>query len=173
MKSIEPPDVHHLRAALGWLDLGNDLEATRDLERISAELRVHPDVLEVRWQICARAKKWDACVVIARAIRRLDPNRYSGWLDLAYSLRRAAHAGLPAAWDALLPAAEKFPDEPLISFNLSCYACQLGRLEDACHWLRRAFAIAARTGAKKRLRLMALNQPDLEPLWRKIGQLIR
>ncbi len=173
MKPIEPPDLHHLRAALGWLDLGNDLEAALDLDKIAPKLRVHPDVLEVRWQICARAKKWDTCVVIARAVRTLDPNRSSGWLDLSYSLRRVAHAGVPAAWEALLPAAEKFPAEPLIPFNLSCYACQLVRLEDACHWLRRAFAIAAKTGEQKRYRVMALNQPDLEPLWRKIGQLTK
>ena len=124
------------------------------------------DVLEVRWQIYAKEQKWDACLDIANAIIELDRNRRSGWIDGAYALRRSAGGGLKAAFDALLPAAEKFPLEPLIPLNLSCYACQMGRLEVACDWLRRTFAVAAKTGSKKRFRLMALHEPD----WNRSGK---
>ena len=78
MKPLPPPDKHHLRAAQGWLELGNALEANEELERIAPELRAHPDVLEVRWHIYAHAKKWDACVDIAEAIIKLAPNRPDG-----------------------------------------------------------------------------------------------
>jgi hypothetical protein len=30
-----------------------------ELDNITPELRVHPAVLEVRWQIYAKAKRWD------------------------------------------------------------------------------------------------------------------
>jgi hypothetical protein len=40
----------------------------------------------------------------------------------------------------------------------------IGRLEDAKHWLRKAFKI----GDPFRIKLMALKDPDLEPLWREI-----
>ena len=173
MKTLEAPDIHHLRAASGWLMLGNYAEANEDLERISPHLRVHPDVLEVRWQIYAKAEKWSACAEIANAVVRLDPNRTSGWIDRAYSLRRGINGGPKAAFDSLLPAVEKFPAEPLIPFNLSCYACQVGQMQDACKWLRRAFAVAAQSGHKKRFKLMALEEPDLGPLWRAIGELIK
>src|SRR5882724_3857567 len=113
MKTLEAPDIHHLRAASGWLMLGNYAEANEDLERISPHLRVHPDVLEVRWQIYAKAEKWSACAEIANAVVRLDPNRTSGWIDRAYSLRRGINGGPKAAFDSLLPAVEKFPAEPL------------------------------------------------------------
>src|SRR6058998_1823275 len=102
MKAIEPPDLHHLRAASGWLLLGNDLEATEDLERINPQLHTHPDVLEVRWQICARA------------IVEIDPNRASGWIGWAYAIRQVTGGGLQAAFDILLSVAEKFPAEPMI-----------------------------------------------------------
>ena len=55
MKPIEPPDAFHLSAAVGWLMLGNPDEAEEELGNITPGLRIHPDVLEVRWQICADA----------------------------------------------------------------------------------------------------------------------
>jgi hypothetical protein len=61
---LKPPDSHHLKAAEGWLELGNYLEANEELERIQPRVRAHPLVLEVRWTICAKAKKWEACVEI-------------------------------------------------------------------------------------------------------------
>src|ERR1043166_9428290 len=53
MTRLEPPDTHHLSAAVGWLELGNPAEAGEEIARISPAALEHPDVLEVRWQICA------------------------------------------------------------------------------------------------------------------------
>ena len=170
MKPIEPPDLHHLRAAMGWLELGNPREASEEFKQIAPALQVHPDVLEIRWEICAMAKEWDACVDIAGAIVELAPDRPFGWIGRAYSLRRVEGGGLMAAFVTLLPVADEFPAEPMIPFCLSCYTCQLGRLEDARAWLQRAFAVASLTGAKKRLQHMALEEPDLEPLRRKTAK---
>jgi hypothetical protein len=39
MNPLSPPDTHHLRAAEGWLELGNHLEANAELENIMPELR--------------------------------------------------------------------------------------------------------------------------------------
>jgi len=66
----------------------------------------------------------------------------------------------------LLPAAETFPGEPTIPYNLSCYACQLQRLAEARTWLRRAFQL----GDKDKLKAMALADPDLQPLWEEIRE---
>ena len=71
---------------------------------------------------------------------------------------------LQKAWDALLPAFDKFPKEPTIPFNLACYACQLRQLEVARNWLKRAVAI----GGEEKIKRMALSDPDLEPLWGEI-----
>ena len=62
----------------------------------------------------------------------------------------------------------KRPAEPMIPFGLACYACQMGRLEEGRFWLRKAFSTAKSSGREKRLRSMALDQPELEPLLRKI-----
>jgi hypothetical protein len=167
MKPIEPPDLHHLRAAMGWLELGNHQEANEEFKQIAPALQVHPDVLEIRWEICAMAQEWDICVDVSGAIVELAPDRPFGWIGRAYSLRRAEGGGSMAAFMTLLPVAYEFPAEPMIPFDLSCYTCQMGRLDDARAWLHRAFAVASLTGEKKRLKIMAQEEPDLEPLRRK------
>ena len=61
-KSLGHLDCLHLQAAQGWLELGDHLEADKELDEITPQLRAHPDVLEVRWQVYAHAEKWKACV---------------------------------------------------------------------------------------------------------------
>ena len=53
-----------------------------------------------------------------RALLRRAPSARSGWLHQAYALRRVPDGGVQKAWEALLPAFEKFPKEPTIPFNL-------------------------------------------------------
>jgi hypothetical protein len=86
MKPLGHPDSFHLQAAVGWLELGNFTEANEELENITPQLRAHPDVREVRWQVYAAAKKWEACVDIAAAITKLAPNRELGWIHRSYAL---------------------------------------------------------------------------------------
>ena len=162
--NLEPPDSHYLSAAIGWLELGLPRESEGELERISKEYQQHPDVLEVRWVICAEAKRWETALEVARALLRKAPSRSSGWLRHAYSLRRASRNGLRQAWEALLPAYDKFPEEATIPYNLSCYACQLEHLEEARTWLRRAL----KTGDRTKIKQMALADTDLQPLWDEI-----
>jgi tetratricopeptide (TPR) repeat protein len=165
IKPLEPPDSIHLKAAEGWLELGNHIETNEELEKISPQLRVHPDVLELRWQIYAKDGQWEPCVDIARALTKLAPARPHGWIHLAYSLHELKRT--KEAWDVLIPVVDKFPKEYLMRYNLACYACQLENLEEAWRWLEQAFDI----GDSKQLKLMALDDPDLEPLWANIGEI--
>ena len=164
MKPIDVPDLHHLNAALGWLELGNQVEAHAELDSIAPVLRSHPAVLELRWQIYAKEKKWDACVGIAAELVATNPEDHGNWLNHAYALRRATFGGLAPAEKVLLEARQKFPREWMIPYNLACYACQLGRLEDARNWLAMAFNV----GDPKKIKAMALEDPDLDPMWPEI-----
>ncbi|MDB6112704.1 MAG: hypothetical protein JWR69_4454 [Pedosphaera sp.] len=47
MNPLAPPDSQHLKAAQGWLELGIHVEANAELDKITATLRSHPDVLEL------------------------------------------------------------------------------------------------------------------------------
>jgi predicted Zn-dependent protease len=167
MSALEPPETHYLSAAIGWLELGNPVEAKTELARMTQASRRNPDVLEVEWAIHAAQNDWSAGVLAAQTLMQVDPKRASGWLHYAYALRRVAGGGLQAAWEGLIPASEKFPDEPTIAYNLSCYACQMARTDDARKWLQRALKI----GDRERIKQMALKDADLEPLWEEIRQL--
>src|SRR5580765_5358025 len=62
---LQPSDSFHVRAAQGWLELGNHLEANEELEEITPVQKAHPTVLFVRWDIYAMAKKWDYAAMLA------------------------------------------------------------------------------------------------------------
>jgi predicted Zn-dependent protease len=81
MKPLPHPDNKHLEAAEGWLELGNWKEANEELENITPQLRAHPFVLEVRYQIYAKAKKWEGAVEIARTLSEMLPNNSWGLIN--------------------------------------------------------------------------------------------
>ena len=167
MKPLEPPDVFFVEAAHGWLGLGSIEEASAELANLTGASRNHPDVLEVRWEICAARERWNEGLQVARELLLHAPDRSSGWLHQAYALRRVPEGGVRQAWTALLPAFDKFPTEAIIPFNLSCYACQLKLLDAARVWLKRAAVL----GGKDRIKKMALADRDLEVLWLEINSL--
>ena len=156
--------MHRLNAALGWLGLNCPADARTELDAISSAHQSHPDVLEARWLLCAHEQIWRDALVVADCELAAAPDEAAGWLHRAYALRRVPGGGLAQAWDALLPAADKFPAEPVIAYNLGCYACQMQELNASRLWLQRAMA----AGGKEKIRKMALEDDDLKPLWPEI-----
>jgi tetratricopeptide (TPR) repeat protein len=167
-QQLDSPDIHHLLAAQGWLELENPSEAGEEIARISPENLDHPDVLEVRWAVCAAGERWEAGLEVAETLLRAAPDRASGWLHRAYALRRTKGGGLQRAWEALRPGYEKFPKAEVIPYNLGCYAAQMGRLDEAWEWLHKAMEA---TGDVDVIKNMALADADLQALWERIRTL--
>jgi len=159
-------DARHAQASEGWLVLGDLKEATTELDQISSEGQKNPFVLEVRWRIHSVARNWDACLQISEALIESNPGEAQHWILLAYAKRRSSMGGLEAAHEVLLNSQKKFPDEPLIAFNLACYNAQLGKLKTARDWLNSALCLgnAINPSFEKELRAMSLEDPDLKPL---------
>jgi predicted Zn-dependent protease len=164
MDTLPHPDSLHLESAKGWIILGDLKEASCDLGRIAKKWQTHPDVLEVRFAIYSKAKKWNVCMELAAAMLDLAPNRPTAWINSARTLHELEQT--EDAWNALYSVRDRFPRVPAIPYNLACYACKLGRLEDSRKWLRKAFALG---GAE--FRRMARTEADLRPLWDKIKKL--
>jgi len=162
MKPLEPPDCHYLAAAEGWLGLGDCVEAERELDRVSYPSRAHPEALRVRYHVYEATGKWELAAETAQTLCQLLPYRPFGWIHLAYSLHELKRTR--EAYNVLLPVADKFPEEYILRYNLACYACQLGNIEEARQWLEKAIALAGSSEVKK----TALNDPDLQPLWTEI-----
>lgn len=168
MQPLEPPDCFHLDAALGWLGLGNWQEANAELEKIAPSLRSHPDVLLAQAEAYNKAGQWDEAAELAQKVVVLLPKEAGVWILWAYATRRAAKGGgMAKAKAILLQARELFAREPMICYNLACYDCQTGQLQDARAWLRRAFAL----NKGEHLKRMAREDPDLEPLREELNDL--
>ena len=157
-------DLHHLNAAEGWLGLGDVVSASDELEAITPELRGHPAVLAVRYDVYAKGAKWDMAAEVADALVRMMPEQSASWICLAYSTRRRTGGSIPEAKEVLLRAAEKFPNEFLIRFNLACYCSQLRQFDEAQAWLKKAMALD-----EKSVQKLAIDDPDLHPLWDSLG----
>jgi tetratricopeptide (TPR) repeat protein len=162
MQKLAPPDSHFLSAAIGWLELGNIQEAREELNHISAPHRDHPDVLEIYWLIASNGNCWEECCAVARSLIRVAPKRASGWIHLSYALHEMKRS--QEAYDNLVSVAGKYPRNHLIRYNLACYACQLGREDEALKWLKKAMAL----GDEHQLIGTALNDPDLQPMREQI-----
>jgi len=161
MDSIDPPDLHHLRAAQGWLELGNPGEAQLELRRLAPTLQHHPDVLEVRLQLSTQAKQWESCVDLAATLIELAPDRPEPWIHRSYALHELKRT--QEAFDHLLPLAARLAKVWTVPYNLSCYCAQLGRLDEARQWLQKALLIDTTA-----VREAAIRDPDLKPLWESL-----
>ena len=132
--------------------------------QIAPELHDHPGVLEVRWHIYAKAKKWDRVLETASSQIKLVPDISLGWRHRSYCLHELKRT--EETRDNPVRVVENFADDPILPYNLACYECQLGRLEQAKVWLEKA----CKMGGRKQIKLMALQDRDLEPLWEEMRQ---
>ena len=161
-KSLPPPDSFFIEAAVGWVELGNPEEALKEIGQVSEEHGMHPQVLELKWQILARLENWEHSLPVAQTFCSVAPAVEQGWLHQAVSLYRLKRT--EEAWNLLLPIAQKFPRSWVVPYDLACYACQLGKMEEARCWLRKAFE----QGDGKEVKVLALADPDLKVLWPEI-----
>jgi len=158
VSKLDFPDRHFTEAAEGWLELGDAAESARELARVSLAHYGHPEVLELRWRLCAHRTEWEEALTIAQALTTVAPEVVEGWIHQSYTLHELQRT--PEAWSSLLAVANRFPEESIIAYNLACYACQMGDLAVARDWLQRA----VRLRSKGEIRTLALHDPDLAPL---------
>jgi tetratricopeptide (TPR) repeat protein len=157
--------ARHLHAAQGYIELGMFVEASDELECIAPEDRAHPAVLVHRFVIYSEMKKWTHAEIAARHLVKLSPEDPGWWVNWAYATRRCR--SIDAAKQILVDAEKLHPKDAMIQFNLGCYACQLGDLEEAKGRITEA------TSLDKKFRIMALYDPDLEPLWNDLAVVLK
>jgi len=76
---------------------------------------------------------------IAKRLKEFEPENVQWTISLAYATRRAY--SIDTAMEILLNAQAKFPKEVAIPYNLACYYCQHGEIENAKRYLKQAFGI--------------------------------
>lgn len=160
-----PADKFHVDAASGWIGLGDLDSAREELQQVTPEIRNHPAVLIVQSDLLFAEENWEPLLPVAETLLRQFPKLEFLWINRSYALHELKRT--QEAFDALLPAAKKFPKRWLIRYNLACYCSQLGVLDEARQWLQKAIALA---GASE-IKALALADPDLKPLQKMIQDL--
>jgi Flp pilus assembly protein TadD len=144
-------------ASSGYLELGMLDDAALALEEIEPEDKTRTEVLGARVVLYIAAKKWDMAAAVASHLVKVEPENEAWWINLAYSVRRSE--GIEQAEAILLRARAIHPKVAMIAFNLACYASVTGRMEEAKERLRNAIDL------DKDVRILALHDEDLRPLW--------
>lgn len=164
---LSPLALQQIRFAEGWLGLGNAEEAAKAIADLNTFESNQPDVLALRWSIHAAVERWEEALRVALVQLKNDSSDVRGWINQSYAIRRTSDGGIRPAMEALLPALQKFPKEMLIPYNLACYQCQLGDLEEARGLLR----VALKRGERRQILALALNDSDLKAIREDLASL--
>jgi predicted Zn-dependent protease len=149
MQDLSSEDRRHLDAADGWLRFGDLHEAGSELDQITVTEQSHPEVLQLRWNVNAKAGAWADCLDIALSLTRLAPDRHLGSLHLALSLCNLGR--FEAAIPVLEQAISRFGERPEFALTLaSCYA-KRGDIVRARRNVERAVELAEQKEALDRL----------------------
>src|SRR5215468_7929556 len=114
---LDSADRRRLNAAEGWLGLGNWADAEQELEAISPQGQGYPEVLQVKWAICAAAKNWAVALEVAAALIQTLPEDASSWVHRSYCLHELKRT--QEARDNLLRVVGQFKDDPTVQYNLA------------------------------------------------------
>ncbi len=148
---------HNLRAAQGFIELGDPDSAWEELEVIPAEDRAHPVALRLRVYIYREKKRWMEMAEISRHLTEIEPQQAEHWTNRAWAERR--HLGIPVAEKTLLHALKHFPNEGIIYYNLACYSAVDGRTLEAKSLLGKAIEL------DPEFKELALDDEDLKGIW--------
>jgi predicted Zn-dependent protease len=148
----------HLSHLRGYLELGMDREARRELRKLPTAVREEPEFLAMALQIHQNAQRWPTVERIARRLVKREPGEAGWWVSLAFATRRTR--SIEAAREILLKAESLHRKEPTVQFNLACYAAQRGDIGEARIRLARAIARDSQFAE------LGKTDPDLEPMRR-------
>jgi tetratricopeptide (TPR) repeat protein len=158
----------HLKAAQGWLELGNVVDASAELDNIEPQHWVHPDVMKLRLRIDMKAGRWESAAQLAESLSRLLPGDAEVFVWWSECARRMPEGSILRALELLLDVSKNFPDDALVPFTLARYNTLLENLVEAVNWLNIAFDVAQKNGSLKEWKRRARDESDLEPLFLKL-----
>lgn len=156
MKEYSPWKTHLLRAE-GYAELGMLEAAEKELKGMAPADRARPEVLGFQVGLYTVMEKWDLLAAAAGRLTELRPGNPIWWVQCAYGTRRCE--SVESAEEILLAGLALHPEEETIWYNLSCYACVLGRLDEARERLGRAISLDGG------YRTLALEDEDLKAIW--------
>ena len=146
----------HLIAALGYHELGMHRDGLDELAKIPESQCERHEVTGMQLSMLQAMAEWERGAALARDGVEKFPEAGDLYLAGAYCIRRSE--GLESALAFLKRGADCLADEPCYWFNLGCYHCQLGALDEARDCVERAI------GLDENYQRLANDDEDLKPL---------
>jgi predicted Zn-dependent protease len=145
-----------LLAAQGYCELSMFDEALHELGTLPVDTQQHPTAVELRLVILMQAKRWRPALATGRELTQIAPEKTMGFIHTAFCLHEMGKT--EEAREMLLSGPETLRTEPVFHYNLACYACVLGQLEQARQHLEQSVLL------DKKFRDYAKTDPDLKAL---------
>jgi Flp pilus assembly protein TadD len=149
-------DFRSAEAAVGYANLGMLSDALGALDELSPAMSADTGVQEFKLRLLERSNLWQEAATLASHLASIHPEEARWFISWAFAKRRSE--SIDTASKILTDAANLHPSDPLIQFNLGCYAAQRGDLTSAQGHVRRAIEL------DHDLEKLAHEDPDLEPL---------
>lgn len=146
------PKVHGSRAT-GYLLLEMWEQAKIELSMMPDELPWGKQKRAMLVEIFQHQESWKEMCEVAHGLRMEFPDDAEWWIADAYATRR--YRSIEQARKILLEGLVHHYGDPMIRYNLACYACKLGSLGECIDFLKEA----AKRDAK--YKLMAMEDEDL------------
>ena len=160
MSSIQKQ--RRLEYARGYMELGLLEEAESELDAIAEDDQSALDVLELRVDLHMELKQWPRVVGTAQLVCEKKNTCDRAWIAWAYALRELQR--IEEAKAVLLRAETWHGSKSgVLHYNLACYHCLLGEMEEAERRLKRACIL------DPSWRAVALEDSDLKTMRARIA----
>ena len=158
-------DEFHLDSAWSCLFDNRPFDAVVYVECISDGMRQHPSVFLIARCVYLATQQWSKLEAAAQDYSQCRPGDSDGWLLWAIALQKTGRS--MEAYQLLMSVKDRFPSVFGFPYNLACFACQLGHIEEAWSWVLKAYELSTLQEFKRWL----LTDDDLEPLRERIIEL--
>lgn len=151
------PTYRRLEYARGYITLGLAKQARDELAAIPKLEQASIEVQELWVDVLMELKAWKRVVRMAALVCEKRPKNERSWIAWAYALRELQR--IEEAQDVLWRAEKRYgQNSGVLHYNLACYACLLGKHDEAEARLKRAMTM------DESWREAALDDPDLKDL---------
>lgn len=145
-----------LLASQGYCELGMFDDAIAELDTLPPSKAADPGVLEMRIIILTQARRWQEALEASEMLKGIVPAVAAGYIHTAFCMHELGRSS--DAREVLLTGPSVLREEPTFYYNLACYECVLGNLDEARARLAKSISM------DKRYKEVAKSDPDLARL---------
>ena len=150
-----------MEAAHGFHELGLHTDAWTVLDDLPPEDKAHPLVVLLRLEILLALDRWEDAVALGTGACRQWPVIDGFFLKTSTALIELKD--YQKAKDLFLAGPESLQQKAIYWYDLACCQCRTGEAEKAKKSITECFE------RDEILRMRALYDPDLEPIWQALG----